>query len=213
MIVLIDLKDDAQQTEVEPDTWVSLQEASALLGVATSTVRRWADAGRMPMKRTLGGHRRFLRAALQQLAQALPQDAAVAPPLDVDEQALESRAWHTRLADRSASHRMRELGQRLLGVLLQYINRPDDAERFLAEARNLGTNYGVEARAAKISMYDTIEAFLLFRNMHAQYVVPMPQVTQPAEWTEWLELHTRVDRFMDTLLLGVVAGYENEREV
>ncbi len=56
-------------TDSSTDEWVTLQDASDLLGVATSTVRRWADAGRVPMKRTLGGHRRFSRAAILQLAQ------------------------------------------------------------------------------------------------------------------------------------------------
>ncbi len=103
---------------------------------------------------------------------------------------------------------MRELGQRLLGVLIQYVNRHDEEERFLDEARAVGMDYGAEARAAGVSMYDTIEAFLLFRNMHAQYAAPLPPVSHATDMTEWMEMHARVDRFMDTLLLGVVAGHE-----
>src|SRR5689334_5097875 len=53
-----------------PD-WVSLSEASRLLGVSPATVRRWSDAGRLRAFTTPGGHRRFSRSALQRL---LPAD-------------------------------------------------------------------------------------------------------------------------------------------
>ena len=53
-----------------PATWMTLHEASAFLDVAPSTVRRWADAGRIPIRRTEGGHRRFEAAAVRALRAA-----------------------------------------------------------------------------------------------------------------------------------------------
>jgi len=199
---------------LDPDTsdegWITLQAASELLGVAASTVRRWADAGRLPMKRTLGGHRRFSRAAVLELAQSLGEEGAAPAPATPkgDEDEIARREWHVRLAARPASWRMRELGQQLLGVLIQYVNRRGEEERFLDEARAIGARYGAEARAAGVSMVDTVEAFLLFRNVHARYAVPLPRVTHAADLAGHLEVRARVDRFMDTLLLGVVAGHE-----
>jgi excisionase family DNA binding protein len=38
---------------------VGLADAAAALGVSPNTVRRWADAGRIPCQRSRGGHRRF----------------------------------------------------------------------------------------------------------------------------------------------------------
>lgn len=38
---------------------LTLAEACTALGVSTSTLRRWADAGRIKVVRTAGGHRRF----------------------------------------------------------------------------------------------------------------------------------------------------------
>jgi excisionase family DNA binding protein len=50
---------------------LTLTEAAAELGVSTQTLRRWADAGRIPVLRTLGGRRRFrpkdIEAARQQI--------------------------------------------------------------------------------------------------------------------------------------------------
>src|SRR4051812_11068067 len=60
-----------------PD-WMSLSEASRLLGVSPATVRRWSDAGRLRTFTTPGGHRRFSRAALQRL---LPADRARRPAI------------------------------------------------------------------------------------------------------------------------------------
>ena len=39
--------------------WLSLREAAKRLSVHTTTLRRWADEGRIPVMLTPGGHRRF----------------------------------------------------------------------------------------------------------------------------------------------------------
>jgi excisionase family DNA binding protein len=38
---------------------LTASEAAALIGVSVATVRGWADQGRLPSHRTVGGHRRF----------------------------------------------------------------------------------------------------------------------------------------------------------
>lgn len=45
--------------------WLALGEASRLLGVDPDTLRRWADAGKVEVFTTPGGHRRFPRAAIE----------------------------------------------------------------------------------------------------------------------------------------------------
>jgi excisionase family DNA binding protein len=45
--------------------WLTLGQAAAFLGAAQSTVRKWADGGRVPAFYTPGGHRRFRRADLE----------------------------------------------------------------------------------------------------------------------------------------------------
>lgn len=42
-------------------------EVAALFGVDTQTVTRWEKAGKLTCLRTLGGHRRFLRAEVERL--------------------------------------------------------------------------------------------------------------------------------------------------
>ena len=64
---------------------VTLGEAAVACGVSASTVRRWADTGRIAVVRTSGGHRRFPVAELRRLngeAAARPTVRPVALPAD-----------------------------------------------------------------------------------------------------------------------------------
>jgi excisionase family DNA binding protein len=204
------------QLDTSGDGWLTLQDASEMLGVATSTLRRWGDAGRVPMKRTLGGHRRFARDVVARLAGAHAHKAEMVPALQsaphhwgIDSHAMERQEWHARLATRPGADKMRGLGQRLLGLLIQYINRREDDRRFLNEARVVGSNYGREAHEAQINMHDTVEAFLFFRSSFSEMAMPLPGIAQPTDLAEAAALQARLNRFMDAILLGVIAGYES----
>ena len=214
---------DSTNQEANPTDWLSLQEASDMLGVAASTLRRWGDAGRVPMRRTLGGHRRFFRQAIHQLrdgqvpSASHPQPAgAVARPQSsahgwgVDEHEMARQGWHMRLATQAPAERMRGLGQRLLGLLIQYLNRHEEDSRFLQEAHAVGANYGRETRAANARMHDTVEAFLYFRNTFTEMAMPIPGIAQPTDMDEALALQKRLNRFMDAILLGLIGGFEGE---
>ena len=52
-------------------SYLRASEAAALLRVSAKTVSRWAKQGRIPHVLTLGGHRRFPREAVEQLAARL----------------------------------------------------------------------------------------------------------------------------------------------
>jgi excisionase family DNA binding protein len=207
------------QLETIDDSWLTLQDASEMLGVATSTLRRWGDAGRVPMKRTLGGHRRFARAEIARLAgghaahtelipAAPPHPAPHPASWGFDSHEMARQEWHARLAARPGADRMRGLGQRLLGLLIQYINRREDDSRFLKEARAVGSSYGGEAHQAQASMHDTVEAFLFFRSSFSELTMPLPGIAQPTDLAEAVALQARLNRIMDAILLGVIAGYE-----
>ncbi|HSJ73856.1 MAG TPA: helix-turn-helix domain-containing protein [Miltoncostaeaceae bacterium] len=55
---------------------LTASEAAALIGVSVATVRGWADQGRLPSHRTVGGHRRF---ELEELREWLT-DRGAPPP-------------------------------------------------------------------------------------------------------------------------------------
>ncbi len=207
-----------------PTEWLSLKEASEVIGVHPSTLRRWADAGTIPCTRTPGGHRRFRRAALSQylarkgqpLAEhpggegpASPGHTAISPGGEME--AVMPPEWHAPFAEAAVVGRMRELGQRLLGLLLQYLTRPGEDERFLKQGREVGYDYGHESYSANIGLLDAVEAFLYFRTNFAQTALELPGVAAPTDGHERVQLHQRIDRFMDGVLLGFIAAYEEAR--
>jgi excisionase family DNA binding protein len=50
----------ARERRLEPGRRsLTASEAAAVIGVSVATVRGWADQGRLPVHRTVGGHRRF----------------------------------------------------------------------------------------------------------------------------------------------------------
>jgi excisionase family DNA binding protein len=49
-------------------------EVAAILQVSPKTIARWAQQGRLPYQRTLGGHRRYPEPAIRELAASLVQE-------------------------------------------------------------------------------------------------------------------------------------------
>jgi excisionase family DNA binding protein len=47
---------------------------AAILQVSPKTIARWAQQGRLPCQRTLGGHRRYPEPAIRELAASLVQE-------------------------------------------------------------------------------------------------------------------------------------------
>jgi len=200
------------------DDWIGIAEASRLLQVSAPTLRRWSDAGRVPSRKTLGGHRRFSRGAIAAFASSVAGIAPVtahshvSPPIPLDRRDLVSQDWRQRVSAEPGVARMRELGQRLLGLLLQHVHTRLNDDHYLSEAKTVGMSYGREAALARINLSDTVKAFVYFRRACARLTAPASAEateTTRADLLEAVSLHARIDSFMDAVLLGVLAGFEN----
>ena len=49
-------------------------QVAAILQVSPKTISRWAQQGRLPCQRTLGGHRRYPEPAIRELAASLTEE-------------------------------------------------------------------------------------------------------------------------------------------
>jgi excisionase family DNA binding protein len=202
----------------DPD-WVSLSEASRLLGVSPATLRRWSDAGRLRVFTTPGGHRRFSRRALDRL---LPAERSQRPSLGSAGLTATRIARTYRRARRDVSTELpwvlaltdaqrtlfREHGQLLAAHLLQYLDAPGPqaAEDHLAEATANAADYGRVAAAQRLSLSQTVEGFLRFRAPfhHELAVAARRRGFDTPETTDLLEA---AERAMDQLLVATMTGH------
>lgn len=202
----------------DPD-WVSLSEASRVLGVSPATLRRWSDAGRLRVFTTPGGHRRFSRSALERL---LPADRSRRPSIGGAGLSPSRIARTYRRASRDAAPELpwvltltgeqrllfRERGHVLAASLLQYLdaNRPEAATHHLREASESAAEYGTVAAGLGLSLSQTVEGFLRFRAPfhHELAVAARRRGFDTAETTDLLET---AERAMDRLLVATMTGH------
>jgi excisionase family DNA binding protein len=168
---------DERDSTGEQTDWLTLGEASRMLGVAPETLRRWSDRGRVASFTTVGGHRRFSRRTMLQLLPAARErrpslaqlgtspekmarayrqaHAGDAPPLS---------GWISGL-DSNELATFRSLGVSIAHTLLAHLDaeEPELALTRLQEACSLAGDYGRHCSRLELPLADAVAAFLKFR--------------------------------------------------
>ena len=185
--------------------WLSLREARSLLDVSDTTLRQWADDGHLRVYRTPGGHRRFLREDVESLTktpgpvqESARSDSREAPALRrirrrLAQDRVTQQPWF-QAVEPEGHDRMRLFGRRLLSLLMQEPGPRRRRLELLAEARVLGQEYGTEMLERKVSLTDTVEAFVFFRTL----------VLDSADTGSWSSILETSDR----VLAGVCSSYQ-----
>jgi len=200
---------------VEPPTrWISLKQASALLGVNPSTLRRWADRGQVRSFRTLGGHRRFSEESLQALiAEGRPQPApdyqalAKAVAGRIRRQLRNQEAPWLRSLKEEDREQLRLLGRRLLEVMARFLSRPTRRGRLREEAREIGREYGQRLAAAGISFHDALAAFFFFRRTILHTALEVARKGSFAVG-DLAEISAQVGDLADEVLLAISQAFQ-----
>ncbi|MBI2911860.1 MAG: helix-turn-helix domain-containing protein [Chloroflexi bacterium] len=154
--------------------WLSLGQASFLLGVNETTLRRWADEGRVRVLYTPGGHRRFAQEDLGHLLVAKRRERKRPPLARVVQREyeryktrhltdVERRPWYHLLSDETRE-RLRQRGRQVLGEIETYLGRPGSRDALLGRLRSFAAEYGRELAQHGLSPADGLEAFLFFRH-------------------------------------------------
>ena len=211
---------------MQTEDWLELAEAAQILGIHQSTLRRWADAGKVPHMRTLSGRRRFSRTALEQSRLEMQQSAGEQQPelhtrqfelktLDLARQRTSNltnqRAnWYEQ---QNEEYRMlfRYSGQRLLGLMMQFIRRGDPAEQFMDEGLSISKDYGRICYRAGLTTAQTAEAFLYCRRTileSVQRTAGLSSANNPDSQPVLL----RIIDFLDALLVTTMESYTNIKQ-
>lgn len=199
-----------------PDNWLGLGETAELLGVHPSTVRNWADQGLLPVHRTQGGHRRFLRDELELWtksqrvstpgeAAAVVQSALSYTRVQISEGHLESQGWYQKL-DQKAREAFRRSSRALLQGLTKYL--ASDGDQAEAEARAVGYDYASLGRRYQLSASETTEAFLFFRGVMLDSMVKVFEAAAVSSAFAWGDMLRKINTFTDHTLLSLLKTYE-----
>lgn len=207
---------DRRTTTTGP-TWLSMGEASALLGVSSATLRRWAVEGRLATFTTPGGHRRFSPAAVESLLPRRPAaHAALAGATSTDQiQRAYRQSFHDDAAPPTfldgvpsgARESLRGNGRVITTSIMRSVEaRTDDLrEAALAEGMIAAAAYGRIAGTLGATMRETVAAFLRFRMPFVREVAAAARrmgLDVPGA-TDLLDAVTvAIDRLLDATLEG-----------
>jgi excisionase family DNA binding protein len=200
--------------------WLSLAEASRILGVSGATLRRWADDGRVPVFTTPGGHRRFSRRTLQHLLPATRRDRPTLAHLGASPDRI-ARAYRPRKAKPAAvglpwlDHlsdadrlEFRERGRELLELLVEHLDAPDatSAAQKLGEACRLAEGHGRQVATLGASMTEAVQTFIQFRTPFTAQLASTAR-RRGLDTREATALLSSAEAAMDQLLVATMTGH------
>lgn len=165
--------------------WLTLRDASRLLGVHPATLRQWSDEGKVRIFRTPGGHRRFARSDIERMLRITPlrgdglKSYVVTEALQRTRQVLPSalqQSWAQGLSDELRRH-WRESGRRMVALVAQLITRAELPPAEREEVLRLGAEYGRLMAQSGHPLPHAVMAFIFFRDFLIETVFSLPETT------------------------------------
>lgn len=198
--------------------WLSLKEASELLGIHFTTLRKWADEGEIRVFRTPGGHRRFSASDLRRfledrVAHESPSDAEAFVDAavgqvraEIEKLRHEHMTWAHSFTESARDH-TRQRGRQLFSLAIAYVVKPAQRDRLLVEGQRLGFEYGEEAAVGGMPLVETGRAVQFFRSQLSKVVREENAYGLDADD---LRIQNAIDYFIDEVLYAVLSGYEQQ---
>jgi excisionase family DNA binding protein len=195
--------------------WVSLHRACEILGVDESTLRRWADNGRLRSYRTPGGHRRFSLVNLEAMvagetkprgADEMERIAVQRIRRQLQKARQQEQGWYVSLSDTSRSQ-LRSLGHRLVEMVGEYLDKRTRRPGLLDEALEIGGEYGTVLLTAGLPLPSAVGAYTGFRRTIDE-TTRQAAIREALPMEEALAACGQVHALGDQVLMGIVAAYE-----
>jgi excisionase family DNA binding protein len=209
-------REDGEQSD-----WLTLGEASRLLGVAPETLRRWSDRGRVASFTTVGGHRRFSRQVMMQLLPATRERRPSLAQLGTSPEKM-TRAYrqaHPQDArplagwlaglDSAQLATFRALGGSIAQTLLAHLDAevPALALSRLEEACALAGDYGRQCARLELPLPDAVGAFLRFRGPFIDELARTAR-QRGLDTREATQLLVEAQNACDRLLLAFIEAWQ-----
>jgi excisionase family DNA binding protein len=188
--------------------WLTLGEAARLLGVDGTTLRGWADAGKIPVFRTPGGHRRFNAADLTTLLDVAPRASGRLGTIKTDSSPREwvtSRPWYGRLSE-EARVRARSHCGHLLHALAAYLEDESVKSRHLEDGRRVGADLGREVARWGLTPAQSTDVFL-----HYKRIVTDRLAAPPFGASSQIRSMRDADVFLGEVLQAMMNAYDERR--
>ena len=201
------------------ETWLSVQEASAMLGVSPATLRRWSANGEVEAFTTPGGHRRFSLSTLKALLQQGSGDVSRPGSLgESTERVTRVMRRHARaatsalprlVADDAYRAEMAELGRRLTAGLLAHLDAetPARAARALVEVDAAASEHARVSARAGMQLVEVVGVFVKFRGLFVAELADAA-VRHGLTSAEATSLVNRGGAAADRALASMVAAWE-----
>jgi len=208
------------QTDPSPTDWLSLPQAARHLRIHPTTLRRWADNGDIPVMVTPGGHRRFATSALKRFIEAR-QQLRLTTGLEqiwADKALLQTRQgissqqdepWLAAFNEKDRELK-RELGRRLMGIMLQYVALNHGGEALLLEAQRIGQMHAEQSLRIGQPLVDALQAMLFFRDTLVEVAIQMPVAARVRPETN-LRLLRRINILLNSVQLAIAAAYDQSQ--
>lgn len=202
-----------------PDQWLGITAAAERLNVHITTLRRWAENGEIPYTVTPGGHRRFSILELDEFAERQKRnrrksvDVATKVGQKWADRALtttrealpaQQNSWMGEMSDESRmAHR--EVGQKLLGLTMQFISAEStETPAFLEEAQILGNQY------AEIGIRDGLPLSAMTRASLFFHDTMLETALTGTNNRNNRALVSKINKLLQAVHQTIVEVYENE---
>lgn len=206
-------------TSIDPTQqakWLTLSQASELLGVHPATLRQWSDEGKVELFRTPGGHRRFARPEIERLLRVLPVRGAGLSAFLARETMQRTRQdlgavfmqqpWMQGLDTEQRDH-WRTAGRQLVGLVSQLTNSAELSDSQRMSAAFLGQSYARLLRQAGLDLTDAVLAFLFFRDSILETIIDLPSTTG-LDREATLATLRRVANLLNDVLRAMMTSFE-----
>lgn len=126
--------------------------------------------------------------------------------MEVSEGQLARMSWYAKLSEPARSA-YREASQRLLSLLKTYLTT-NERETLLPEARRLGGDYYRLGKASRLSLSESVRAFLHFRDFLTESVMHIVEAAGPAPSQSIAELNQLTLQFTNEILIAMITAHE-----